>query len=304
MLDGHSLAYRAFFALPPTLATSTGQVTNAVYGFTSMLIKLLGDEHPDGIAVAFDMGAPTIRLEMDSEYKAGRSETPADFSSQLGLVTEVLDALKIPVIRMEGHEADDALGTLALRAADAGWEATIVTGDRDFFQLVRPGVRVLYNRRGISDMVWFDEAAVEDKYGIPPSKYLEYVALKGDTSDNIPGVPGVGEKTAAKLVQEYGSVENLLAHTDELKGKLKENVEATRDRLALNKELARIVIDVDLPVGVEDCVMGEWDPDEVRRLFTSLEFKSLFDRLMELGRSATGPTETIELDLEEVAQVK
>ena len=297
LLDGHSLAYRAFFALPPTLATSTGQITNAVYGFTSMLIKLLGDEHPDGIAVAFDMGAPTIRLEMDSEYKAGRAETPADFSSQLGLVTEVLDALKIPVIRMEGHEADDALGTLALRAAEAGWEATIVTGDRDFFQLVRPGVRVLYNRRGISDMDWFDEAAVEEKYGIPPSKYLEYVALKGDPSDNIPGVPGVGEKTAAKLVQQYGSVEGLLAHTDELKGKLKENVIAHGDRLGLNKELARIVIDVDLPVQVEDCVMGDWDPDEVRRLFLSLEFKTLFDRLMELGRGVGSPTQTLDVEL-------
>ncbi|MEA2558218.1 MAG: polymerase [Actinomycetota bacterium] len=300
LLDGHSLAYRAFFALPPTLATSTGQVTNAVYGFTSMLIKLLGDEHPDGIAVAFDMGAPTIRLEMDAEYKAGRSETPADFSSQLGLVTEVLDALKIPVIRMEGHEADDALGTLALRAADAGWEATIVTGDRDFFQLVRPGVRVLYNRRGISDMAWFDEAAVEEKYGIPPAKYLEYVALKGDPSDNIPGVPGVGEKTAAKLIQQYGSVEELLAHTDDLRGKLKENVESHGDRLGLNKELARIVVDVDLPVKVEDCVMGTWDPEEVRRLFISLEFKSLFDRLMDLGRNVGPETQTLDVELEQI----
>jgi DNA polymerase-1 len=300
LLDGHSLAYRAFFALPPTLATSTGQVTNAVYGFTSMLIKLLGDEHPDGIAVAFDMGAPTIRLEMDAEYKAGRSETPADFSSQLGLVTEVLDALKIPVIRMEGHEADDALGTLALRAAHAGWEATIVTGDRDFFQLVRPGVRVLYNRRGISDMAWFDEAAVEEKYGIPPGKYLEYVALKGDPSDNIPGVPGVGEKTAAKLIQQYGSVEELLVHTDELRGKLKENVESHGDRLGLNKELARIVVDVDLPVKVEDCVMGTWDPEEVRRLFVSLEFKSLFDRLMDLGRNVGPETQTLDVELEQI----
>jgi DNA polymerase-1 len=300
LLDGHSLAYRAFFALPPTLATSTGQVTNAVYGFTSMLIKLLGDEQPEGIAVAFDMGAPTIRLEMDAEYKAGRSETPADFSSQLGLVTEVLDALKIPVIRMEGHEADDALGTLALRAADDGWEATIVTGDRDFFQLVRPGVRVLYNRRGISDMAWFDEAAVEEKYGVPPSKYLEYVALKGDPSDNIPGVPGVGEKTAAKLIQQYGSIEELLAHTDELRGKLKENVEAHGDRLGLNKELARIVIDVDLPVKPEDCVMGAWDPDEVRRLFISLEFKTLFDRLMDLGRNTGPAARAMDVELEQI----
>ena len=207
LLDGHSLAYRAFFALPVTLATSTGQVTNAVYGFTSMLIKLMADEHPDYLAVAFDLGAPTVRLEKYPEYKAGRAETPSDFKPQLGLIDEVLDTLHVPMVRVEDHEADDAIGTLAVRAAERGIEAVIVTADRDFFQLVRPGIRVMFNRRGISDIVMFDEAAVEERYGVKPDQYLEYVALKGDPSDNIPGVPGVGEKTAAKLVQEYGSVE-------------------------------------------------------------------------------------------------
>ncbi len=300
LLDGHSLAYRAFFALPPTLATSTGQVTNAVYGFTSMLIKLLAEEKPDLIAVAFDMGAPTVRLEMDADYKAGRAETPVDFTSQLGLITEVLDALHVPVVRMQGHEADDALGTLATKAAAEGIEAVIVTADRDFFQLVRPGIRVMYNRRGISDIAWFDEADVEAKYGIPPAKYLEYVALKGDPSDNIPGVPGVGEKTAAKLVQQFGSVEQILARTGELKGKLKANVEASAGRLALNKELARIITDLDVGIEPEACVMGEWDPEEVRRLFLSLEFRSLYDRLLDLGRSAKPKVEVQELDLRQV----
>ena len=299
LLDGHSLAYRAFFALPATLATSTGQITNAVYGFTSMLIKLLGDEHPDYLAVAFDVGAPTVRLEKYPEYKAGRAETPSDFRPQLGLIEEVLDTLHVPMIRVEDHEADDAIGTLAVRAAARGIEAVIVTADRDFFQLVGPGIHVMFNRRGISDIVLFDEAAVEERFGVPPSKYLEYVALKGDPSDNIPGVPGVGEKTAAKLVQEYGSVEELVAHAEELRGKLKENVIASADQLTLNKELSRIVTDLPLDIEPEGCVLGEWDPDEVRRLFTSLEFRSLLDRLQEVG--ITKPkVEVTELDLREV----
>jgi DNA polymerase-1 len=301
LLDGHSLAYRAFFALPPTLATSTGQVTNAVYGFTSMLIKLLGDEQPDLIAVAFDSGAPTVRLEKDAQYKAGRRETPGDFTPQLGLIEEVLGALQIPVLRVDdGNEADDVLGTLAVRAAERGIDATIVTADRDFFQLVRPGIRVMFNRRGISDIVVYDEAGVQERFGISPAEYLDFVALKGDTSDNIPGVPGVGDKTAAKLVTEYGSVEGLVTHLDVLKGRLKENVTASVDRLALNKDLARIVTDVPVWIEPEDCVMGAWDVDEVRRLFNSLEFRSLFDRLIDSGHGAKPAVEVATLDLREV----
>ena len=300
LLDGHSLAYRAFFALPASLATTTGQVTNAVYGFTSMLIKLLTEERPDLIAVAFDMGAPTVRLQMDAEYKAGRRETPTEFTSQLGLISEVLETLRIPIVRVAGHEADDALGTLAVRAAASGIHTTIVTADRDFFQLVGPAITVMFNRKGISDIVRYDEAAVRERFGLPPNKYLDYVALKGDPSDNIPGVPGVGEKTATKLVQEYGSVEGILAHVDGLKGRLKENVGAAADRLALNKDLARIVTDVELDVGSEDLVMGEWDLEAVRRLFHSLEFRSLLDRLEEVGHTAKAKVEVAALDLREV----
>lgn len=301
LLDGHSLAYRAFFALPPTLATSSGTVTNAVYGFTSMLIKLLTEEKPDLIAVFFDSGAPTVRLAKDADYKAGRPETPGDFRPQLGLIEEVLEALRIPVLRIaDGNEADDAIGTLAVRAAQHGLDATIVTADRDFFQLVRPGITVMFNRKGISDIVRYDEEAVTERFGITPGQYLDFVALKGDPSDNIPGVPGVGDKTAAKLVNQFGSVEELVAHTDMLKGKQKENVEASAGRLELNKDLARIVTDVDLPVAPDDCVMGEWDVEEVRRLFTSLEFRSLFDRLQEIGH-VKPKVDVAELDLREVA---
>ncbi len=301
LLDGHSLAYRAFFALPTTLATSTGQVTNAVYGFTSMLIKLMAEERPDLIAVAFDTGPPTVRLEMDAEYKAGRPETPSEFRPQLGLIEEVLETLRIPVLRVEDHEADDALGTLAVRAAERGIDAVIVTADRDFFQLVRPGIRVMFNRKGISDIVLYDEAGVQERFGIPPEKYLDYVALKGDTSDNIPGVPGVGEKTAAKLVQEWGSVEELLANTDQLKGKLAGSIAEAVDRLGLNKQLARIVTDLPLEIEPEDCLMGEWDMDAVRRLFTSLEFRSLLERLEEAGRGAKPAVEVVELDLRQAS---
>ncbi|MGZ8610888.1 MAG: DNA polymerase I [Actinomycetota bacterium] len=299
LLDGHSLSYRAFFALPPTLATTSGQVTNVVYGFTSMLIKLLSEERPDLIAVAFDVGKPTKRLEKYAEYKAGRRETPDEFRQQLGLIVEVLETLRIPVIGVEDDEADDAIATLAVRACDRGIDTVVVTADRDFFQLVRPGITVMFNVKGISDIRRYDVEAVTERFGLPPERYLEYVALKGDASDNIPGVPGVGEKTASKLVQDFGSVEELLRRTDELKGKLKDSIEAAGEQLVLNKELAQLNLDVDVGVEPEDCVMGEWDVDAVRRLFTSLEFRTLFERLEEIGRSAKPTVEVAELDLRE-----
>ena len=299
LLDGHSLSYRAFFALPTSLATSSGQVTNAVYGFTSMLIKLLAEERPELIAVAFDVGAPTVRLDKYAEYKAGRPEAPDEFRQQLGLIVEVLETLRIPVLGVEGHEADDVIATLAVRAAERGMEAVIVTADRDFFQLVRPGITVLFNVKGISDIRRYDEAAVLERFGLPPERYLDFVALKGDPSDNIPGVPGVGEKTAAKLVREFGSIEELLARTGELKGKLREQIEAARERLLLNKDLARLNTSLELDIRPEDCVMGEWDPEAVRRLFTSLEFRSLLERLEDIGRTTKPAVAQAELDLRE-----
>jgi DNA polymerase-1 len=299
LLDGHSLSYRAFFALPQSLATTTGQITNAVYGFTSMLIKLLAEEKPDLIAVAFDVGAPTVRLEKYAEYKAGRAEAPDEFRQQLGLIVEVLETLRIPVIGVERHEADDVIATLAMQAVGSGIETVIVTADRDFFQLVRPGITVMFNVKGISDIRRYDVEAVSARYGLPPEKYLDFVALKGDTSDNIPGVPGVGDKTASRLVQDFGSVEELLARTGELKGKLKESIEAAGVQLALNKELAELDMSLELDIRPEDCVMGDWDVEAVRRLFTSLEFRTLFERLEEIGRSTKPAVEVTELDLRE-----
>ena len=207
LLDGHSLAYRAFFALPPeNFSTTTGQPTNAVYGFTAMLINVLRDEQPTHVAVAFDRSEPTFRHEQYVEYKANRRETPADFRSQLSLIFEVLDALGIPRLSVAGYEADDIIATLTVAATEAGMDVLIVSGDRDNLQLVNDHVTVLMTRRGISDMTRFTPEEVEAKYGLTPAQYPDFAALRGDPSDNLPNIPGVGEKTAARWVAEFGSL--------------------------------------------------------------------------------------------------
>ncbi len=232
LLDGHSLAYRAFFALPTDLATASGTVTNAVYGFTSMLIKVLADEEPDRIVAAFDTPKPTFRNEMDEDYKAQRESAPDLFAHQLPLVREVLDTLCIPVLEVEGVEADDVIATLAEQCSASGDDVIIVTGDRDSYQLVSdPHVRVLYNRRGVSDYVLYDEAGIKERTGVPPGRYVDYAALRGDTSDNLPGVPGIGEKTAAKLIGNFDDLEGIYDHLDELPPKQRENLGEYRERV-------------------------------------------------------------------------
>ncbi|HEX5631113.1 MAG TPA: 5'-3' exonuclease H3TH domain-containing protein, partial [Acidimicrobiia bacterium] len=200
LLDGHNLAYRAFFALPADLATPSGQVTNAVYGFTSMVIKLLGEEKPDAIAVAWDSPQQTFRAERYAEYKAQRQAAPDLFRSQLPLIHEVADVLRMPQITHPGWEADDIIATVARAAAAAGWDVLVVSGDRDAFQLVNDSIRVYYPLRGITETVIADNAYVTERFGITPQQYPDYAALRGDSSDNLPGVPGVGEKTASRLV--------------------------------------------------------------------------------------------------------
>jgi DNA polymerase-1 len=300
LLDGHSLSYRAFFALPTTLATTTGQVTNAVYGFTSMLIKLLAEEHPDYLLVAFDQGRSAARMEMYPDYKAGRSETPDEFRQQLPLILEVLETLRVPIVAIEGTEADDVIATLATKAVAEGLEAVVVTADRDFFQLIRPGIRVMFNRRGISDIVWYDEHAVQERFGLPPERYLDYVALKGDPSDNIPGIPGVGEKTASKLIQDFGSIEGVVANVEALPPRLRAAIDQARGDLIRNKDVARLDTHLDLPLDPDDAVVGDWDEDAVRRLFNSLEFRSLLQRLEEVGVSRPA-VEAAELELRRAA---
>src|SRR5919106_2911000 len=279
VLDGHSLAFRAFYALPEDLQTSDGTYTNAVYGFTSMLIKLMQEEKPDYIAASFDAGGPLQRTEEFADYKANRTEAPSSFGPQMPLIHEVLKVLHIPVFMIEGHEADDLISYLAKFAADQGLTVRIVTGDRDFFQLVGGPITVLYNRRGITDIVGMDAKAVEERYGVPPSKYVDLKALEGDTSDNLPGVPGVGTKTAAKLVQKYGSSEEAVAHASEQTPKLAENLAAHAEQVAINKKLSTLQ-EVPLEVDVGDLKMGAWDLEEIRELIISLEFRTLLERLM------------------------
>jgi DNA polymerase-1 len=282
LLDGHSLAYRAFFALPDTLVTSSGQVTNAVYGFTAMLIKLLADERPQGVVVCFDKGMPQFRLDRYSEYKAGRAETPDLFKQQLPLIREVLESLRIPMVELEGFEADDLLATLARHAREENCEVTIVTGDRDILQLTRDGVSVIMTRRGISDVIRYDAPAVLERYGVAPEKWTDFVALKGEASDNLPGVPGVGDKTAAQLINKYGDIEQVIAHADELTPKLRDAIKKHAGQVRINKELGRLLDDVRLDLDPAKLRLEAWDDEAVRKLFLSLEFRTLHERLKQL----------------------
>ena len=296
LIDGNSIAYRAFYALPEDLATKSGQVTNAVFGFTRMLIRLLKDYHPDGIAVAWDVSRQTFRTESYPEYKAQREKAPDHFRSQLPLMDEVLQTLDIAQLREEGFEADDIIATLTRNGTAAGWEILIVTGDRDAFQLIEKTVKVVYTRRGISDIVLADEGYVEEKYGIRPDQYVEYAALRGDTSDNLPGVPGVGEKTASRLIAEHGDLDNLFLSVTDLTPKLKENLSAHREQVFLNRELMRLVDDMDLGVEIEDLRTREWDRNQVKDLFDSLEFHSMWSDLEQALPSAATVSELVEVE--------
>ncbi len=285
-----SLAFRAYFALPPDLATSAGIVTNAVHGFASMVVNLVRDHRPVGLAVAFDLPGGTFRDDIVDEYKAGRSETPPDLPPQFDMIRNVLDSLAIPVLTSEGFEADDVLATLATEARDRGHPVIIVTGDRDSYQLVEdPYVRVLYNRRGVSDYALYDEAGITERTGVPPEKYPLLAALRGDPSDNLPGVPGVGEKTAAKLVNEYGDLDTLYDHLDALSPKLRENLAAHLDRVRKNAEVIPLVRNVPLDVHIDQLVLGGWDLERAHQVFAELELRQLWSRFTTLmGEGAFG----------------
>ena len=242
LLDGHSLAYRAFFALPvENFSTTTGQPTNAVYGFTSMLINLLRDEEPTHVAVAFDVSRQTFRSEAYAQYKAGRSETPADFRGQVSLIREVLGALRIPTVSIEHYEADDVIATITTRAVAAGADVLICTGDRDALQLVSANVTVLYPRKGVSDMWRFTPDSVQEKYGLTPAQYPDFAALRGDPSDNLPGIPGVGEKTASKWVRDFGTLDQLVAQVDTVKGKVGDALREHLGSVLRNRQLTELV---------------------------------------------------------------
>ncbi|MGH4013097.1 MAG: DNA polymerase I [Pseudonocardiaceae bacterium] len=280
LLDGHSLAYRAFFALPAeNFRTTTGQTTNAVYGFTSMLINLLRDEQPTHVAAAFDISRKTFRAETYAPYKANRTTTPDEFRGQVSLIQDVLGTLGIPVLTKENYEADDLIATLVTRAEPAGFQVLVCTGDRDALQLVSDRVTVLYPRKGVSELTRFTPAEVAARYGLTPQQYPDYAALRGDPSDNLPGIPGVGEKTAAKWVREFGSLDSLVDRVAEVKGKAGDALRAHLASVSLNRQLTELVRNVDMPDQPGDLVLKPWDRDAVHRLFDELEFRVLRDRL-------------------------
>lgn len=277
LLDGNSLTYRAFFALPP-MTDASGRNTNAVYGFTTMLLRLMEDERPTHFAVAFDASKKTFRHDTFAEYKGGREKTPGELREQFPLVREICRAFGISVLELDQYEADDIIGTLSKN--EAFDQVTIVTGDKDLLQLINNRVTVYLTKRGITDVETMDETAFKERYeGLTPRQMIDLKGLMGDKSDNIPGIPGVGEKTALKLISAYGSVEGLYEHTDELKGKQKEKIEANEREAHMSKQLATIYTDVPIEVSAEDLVFKPYDVNKVKPIFMSLQFKSLLNKL-------------------------
>jgi len=264
LLDGHSLAYRAYFALPvDNFSTATGQATNAVFGFTSMLINMLRDEKPTHIAVAFDLSRKSFRTEIYPEYKAGRSETPTPFLGQVSLIKEVLEALRIPVVEKPNYEADDVIATLATQAREAGMEVIISTGDRDAFQLAGEHTTIIYPVRGVSEVWRMTPDAIEAKYLVRPERYRDKAALVGEASDNLTGVPGVGDKTAAKWISEYGDLDGIVANVDKIKGKAGESLRAHLAEVLRNHQLNALVTDLELSLRPEEVRWPGWDREAV-----------------------------------------
>uniref|UniRef100_UPI00261A17A3 DNA polymerase I n=2 Tax=Gordonia TaxID=2053 RepID=UPI00261A17A3 len=256
-----------------------GQTTNAVYGFTSMLINLLRDEAPTHVAAAFDVSRKTFRSELFPDYKAQRAKSPEEFGGQVELTKDVLGALGIPVMAIEGYEADDIIATLATQAEGRGFDVLVVTGDRDSLQLVDDAVTVLYPKRGVSELTRFTPEEVEAKYGVTPAQYPDIAALRGDNSDNLPGVPGVGDKTAAKWIRQYGSLNELVDHVDEIKGKVGDSLRANLASVQTNRHLTQLVRDMQLPAGPDELALVGWDRERIHALFDELEFRVLRDRL-------------------------
>ena len=297
LIDGHSMAYRAFFALPvENFATTSGQPTNAVYGFTSMLINPIRDEQPTHVFVAWDTSRTSFRTEAFPEYKGTRDASPEPFKGQVPLIKEVLDALRVPYVGVEGVEADDVLATLAHRCAQAGLDVLVCSGDRDTFQLVSDKVTVLYPRKGVSDLARMTPDAVEAKYGVVPARYPDLAALVGETSDNLPGVPGVGPKTAAKWIGVYDGLEGIITRVAEVPGKAGESLREHLAQVMLNRQLNRLLIDVELDLGVADLVRAPIDREAVHEVFGALQFRVLRDRLFQML-----PDDEVSEDVEELS---
>jgi DNA polymerase I len=316
LLDGNSLVYRAFFALPADMATASGQVTNAVFGFTSMLQYMLNEHQPDLLCVTFDRPEPSFRHAMIPDYKAGRAETPDILRQQLGIVRQVVAVLDLPMMEIVGYEADDVLATLATQGCARGDDVIVVTGDRDSYQLVQDStgegtgsIRVLYNKRGVSDYALYDEAGIQARTGVHPTIYAQYAAMRGDTSDNLPGVPGVGEKTAAKLINDYGDIDGVYANLDKLTPKLKENMRTYEAQVRQNATATPLVRDVP-DVTIEAVHPPSPNVAVAAELFKTLEFRALSGRILDAftktwgmstgGETVVPPTERLQVEMQTV----
>ena len=300
LIDGHSMAYRAFYALPvDNFKSSSGQPTNAIYGFASMIINLIKEEKPTHIAVAFDVSRKTFRTEKFPEYKAQRASTPDEFRSQLSHINELITGFGVKYFAIEGYEADDLIATLAKSAEKQGFSVAICTGDRDSFQLVNKQTTVLYPKKGVTEMSRMTPDAVFEKYGLTPEQYPDFAALRGDPSDNLPSVPGVGEKTATKWIVDYKSLENLLAHADEISGKVGESLRANIESVKLNRVLTQLLDDVKISTSIDDLSWDGFDANLVNQLFDTLEIKALKERIKVLPQSGASepvsPKEEVEV---------
>ncbi|HSW36050.1 MAG TPA: DNA polymerase I [Candidatus Limnocylindrales bacterium] len=289
VIDGNSLLYRAFYALP-LLQNRRGEHTNAIYGFTNMLLKLLEEKKPDYVAVAFDPPRPSFRVRIDPSYKAQREKTPPELSEQVQRVREILAAMRIAVFEVDDYEADDVIGTLADRSVEQALEVTIITGDADLLQLVNDHVTVLLTKKGISQMEHYDRSLLKEQYGLEPQQVIDFKALKGDPSDNIPGVPGIGGKTARRLIEEYGSLEQIYAHMDQFKGKLAQNLEEYREQLFIGRQLVTLCRTVPFDLDWEQCRRTTPDNNLLLPLFNDLGFKSLAAKIQPSLRNNTVQT--------------
>ncbi len=302
LIDGHSMAYRAFYALPAeNFKTSSGQPTNAIYGFASMIINLVKEEKPTHIAVAFDVSRKTFRTEKFPEYKATRASTPDEFRSQLSYINELVDAFGIKHLEVEGFEADDIIATLSKQAQELGFETLICTGDRDSFQLINKTTTVLYPKKGVTEMNRMTPEAVFEKYGLTPSQYPDFAALRGDPSDNLPSVPGVGEKTAIKWIADYGSLSRLIENSSDIGGKVGQSLRDNIESIKLNRELTQLIEDLELsitPAGLE------WlgiDTLEVSKFFEKLEIRALKERIKSLPQIGGSSTREIDIKVSKVS---
>ena len=288
LIDGHSMAYRAFYALPvDNFKTSSGQPTNAIYGFASMIINLIKEEKPTHIAVAFDVSRKTFRTEKFPEYKAQRASTPDEFRSQLSHINELITGFGIKYFALEGYEADDIIATLAKSAEKQGFAVSICTGDRDSFQLVNNQTTVLYPKKGVTEMSHMTPESVYEKYGLTPKQYPDFAALRGDPSDNLPSVPGVGEKTATKWIVDYKNLDNLLDHASEIPGKVGESLRANIEAVKLNRVLTHLLDDVEIPTEIDDLHWKGFDAQAVNRIFDLLEIKALKERVKVLQENGS-----------------